>query len=209
MPLYKSIAVNDSTHVLIWKITESEDLLKQGLFLGENSTNRLSSMKYEMHRRAYLSVRHLLAIAQYTDTDLTYSYEGKPSLSDGVYISITHSYEYAAVIFSEFPVGIDIEKQRDKILKISNKFATDKELKYVTDSTNQIVVLTAIWGAKEALYKLYGVVGLSFKQHIDVAPFNANTPYTKVSVNYLEKAVFYNTDILHFNGFTCVYVTTN
>lgn len=208
MPLYKSIAVNASTHVLIWEITESEKELQQGIVLGENSTNRINEMKSELHRRAYLAVRHLLAIAQYTDTDLTYSQEGKPELSDGVHISITHSYEFAAVIFSEFPVGIDIEKQRDKIVKIANKFTTDKEMEYVNKSLDKVKTLTAIWGVKESLYKLYGVPGLSFKQFMDVAPFEIDTPYTKASVNYSSKVDFYNADILRFKGFTCVYVTS-
>jgi len=209
MPLYKSIAVNDSTHVLIWKISESEIELSKNITLEENSKNRLKNMKSQLHRRAYLAVRHLLAIAQYTDADVTYALEGKPHLSDGVHISITHSYEYAAVIFSEFPVGIDIEKQRDKILRIADKFTTEKEMSYINNSTNKIRILTAIWGVKESLYKLYGIPGLSFKQHMDVAPFEVNSPYTKASVNYASKVNFYNADIVHFNGFTCAYVTSN
>ncbi len=209
MPLYKSIAVNDSTHVLIWEITESEEELSKGIVLGENSTNRIRSMKSELHRRAYLSVRHILAIAQYSDMDLTYSSEGKPSLSDGLQVSITHSYNYAAVIFSDTPVGIDIEKKRNKILKIAPKFTSNKEMEYVNNSDNPIDILTAIWGAKESIYKLYGTPGLSFKQHIDVAPIVNNNPLTVASVNYLTKVDFYSIDIIHFRDFICVFASSN
>ena len=73
MPLYKSIALDNETHVLIWEITESEEELQKTIKLGKVSKERLASMKSEIHRRAYLSVRHLLAIAQYSDEDLTYS----------------------------------------------------------------------------------------------------------------------------------------
>ena len=103
MPLYKSIAVDPETHVLIWEITESEEKLREAIELGANSAQRLLTMKSELHRRGYLSVRHLLAIAQYTDSDLSYTDHGKPILSDGVEISITHSYEFAAIILSAKP----------------------------------------------------------------------------------------------------------
>ena len=169
MPLNKSIAVGEETHVLIWKITESELDLKALIELGDNSKQRLASMKSELHRRAYLSIRHLLAIAQYSDEDLCYTEHGKPKLSDGVEISITHSGEYAGIILSSKPVGIDIEKQRDKIECIAHKFISPKEQEYLQAITERIKALTIIWGAKESIYKLYGEKGLSFKQHMDVA----------------------------------------
>ena len=206
MPLYKSIAVDNETHVLIWKITESEAELDI-LPLGEKSKNRIASMKSKLHRRAYLSVRHLLAIAEYTDTDLTYSSEGKPSLSDGVYISITHSHEFSAIILSAKPVGIDIEEQRDKIIRIEDKFVSNREKEYLEQSENRIKSLTILWGAKEALYKLYGTTGLSFKNHIDVAPFDLETNYTQASINYDENMTFYEIIFTEFEGFTCVYTS--
>ncbi len=206
MPLYKSIAVDQETHVLIWEITESEEALKKNIDLGVNSAQRLLSMKSELHRRGYLSVRHLLAIAQYTDSDLSYTEHGKPKLSDGVEISITHSYEFAAIILSSKPVGIDIEKQRSKIVRIANKFVSAKENEYLMAVAERIRALTIIWGAKESIYKLYGEKGLSFKQHIDVAPFQVSEPQTKASVNYNEQINFYEVNSLEFKGFTCVFV---
>lgn len=206
MPLYKSIAVNDETHVLIWHITENEQVLNAPLTLETYSKNRLSNMKSELHRRAYLSVRHLLAIANYTDADLTYNEDGKPHLSDGVYISITHSYEYAAIILSAAPVGIDIEKQREKIIRIASKFVSDQEMEYLNASESEFMKkLTVLWGAKEAVYKLYGMPGVSFKQHIVVAPFELHTGITKSLLSFNEVQETYETDFLEFEGFTCVY----
>ncbi len=206
MPLYKSIAVNDETHVLVWQITETEEELSAPIVLETYSKNRISDMKSEIHRRAYLSVRHLLAIAGYKDADISYNENGKPSLSDGVEISITHSYEYAAIILGATPVGIDIEKQRDKITKIAPKFISDKEFEYLdTDSLDYIKNLTVIWGAKEAVYKLYGQPGVSFKQHIIIAPFELEKGITKSLLSFEETQQTYDTDFLEFAGFTCVY----
>ncbi|WP_010523071.1 4'-phosphopantetheinyl transferase family protein [Aquimarina agarivorans] len=205
MPLYKSIAVDNETHILIWKITESESELTQGISLGKNSTNRIQAMKSEMHRKAYLSVRHLLAIAQYTDQDLTYTKVGKPELSDGVFISITHSHQFAAIILSAKPVGIDIEKQRPKIESIAKKFICDKEREWLKSMQNDVKFLTVIWGAKEAIYKIYGQQGLSFKQHIEIAPFSSEPLFTRASVHFNEEIDFFDVFYLEFEDFTCVY----
>ena len=206
MPLYKSIALDNETHVLIWEITESEEELQKPIKLGKVSKERLASMKSEIHRRAYLSVRHLLAIAQYSDEDLTYSEEGKPKLHDGVYVSISHSHEYAGVIFSSKPVGIDIEKERDKIELIASKFISKKEEEYLDSMSNKIKALTFIWCAKESMYKLYGKKGVSFKEHMDVAPFHLNELQTKSSINYEGDINFYEVYSVEFNGFISTFV---
>ena len=206
MPLYKSIALDEETHVLIWEITESETELSEPVKLNKVSVERLASMKSEIHRRAYLSVRHLLAIAQYSDEDLTYSEEGKPKLSDGVCISISHSHQYSGIILSSKPVGIDIEKQRDKIQRIAHKFVSPKEKEYLQNMTEQVKALTLIWCAKESMYKLYGKKGVSFKQHMDVAPFTLMEPQTKSSINYEGQISFYEVHSVEFNGFLSVFV---
>ncbi len=205
MPLYKSIAVDNETHILIWKITESENELASGISLAKKSTKRIQSMKSEMHRKAYLSVRHLLAIAQYTDKDLTYNEAGKPKLSDGVCISITHSHQFSAIILSAKPVGIDIEKQRDKIKNIANKFISNKENEWLCKHQSHLKLLTTIWGAKESIYKLYGQPGLSFKQHIEIAPFTVNENFTRASVHFKDEIEFFDVFYLDFEEFTCVY----
>ena len=117
MPLYKSISVNSQTTVKIWKIEESYSDLLQPLNLKPQSLERVLGMKSELHQRGFLSVRHLLHEFGYTDQDLFYDDNGKPHLKDGKHISITHSFTFSGVIVSDKEVGIDIEKQREKIKK--------------------------------------------------------------------------------------------
>ena len=62
MALYKTLTVSTSTKVLIWKIEESIDELKNGISLTEKSTMRLGSMKSELHQKGFLSIRHLLKV---------------------------------------------------------------------------------------------------------------------------------------------------
>src|SRR5690606_15028757 len=125
--------------------------------------------------RAFISVRHLLALAGYTDDDLTYDMYGKPSLPDK-HISITHSHHFAAIAISDQVVGIDLEWAREKILNIANKFALT-EGTYLKQETkqNHIVKLTVIWGIKEAIFKIRNERGISFKDHIEVPNFELNS----------------------------------
>ncbi len=208
MPLYKTIDVNSQTTVKIWKITESFDDLMEPINLRPESLDRLKRMKSELHRRGFISVRHLLAAFGYQDVDLFYDANGKPHLKDGKYISITHSFTFSAVIISDFEVGIDIEKQREKIAVIAKKFI-DYEFKYLSETDNEYInKLTVIWGIKESLYKLFATPGMLFKTHFLVIPFSIQDQETVAWIDYKEVKYRYNTHFLEFEGFTCAYVST-
>ena len=186
MPLYKTIQHNSNTQILIWNITESFEQLNQEVQLNEKSQLRLNGMKSEMHQRAFLSVRKLLALAGYSDFDLYYDEFGKPHLIDEKQISITHSHHFSAIIVSNEAVGIDIEMQRDIILKIAHKFVNDEELERLQkiDINDYIKKLTVKWGAKEAIFKIKNEKGISFKDHIQVAPFELNQTQTIADLNF-------------------------
>ncbi|WP_025742766.1 4'-phosphopantetheinyl transferase family protein [Aquimarina pacifica] len=205
MPLYKTITVDQSTNVLIWKIEETFEFLSESVQLTAHCQKRVDSMKSDLHRRGFMSVRHLLAVCGYTDHDLYYDEFGKPHLTDGKYISITHSFTFAGIIISDVPVGIDIEKQRDKINKIAHKFVNDFENGYVEKEENSVKMLTAIWGGKESLYKLHATAGLSFKQHIFISPFTLEYPFIYGAINYDNTIDHYDLALIEFEGFTCVY----
>ena len=178
MPLYKSISVNTQTTVKIWKIEESYDDLIAPLDLKSNSLERVLGMKSELHQRGFLSVRMLLAEFGYIDEDLVYDTFGKPHLKDGKYISITHSYTFSAVVVSSRAVGVDIEKQREKIIKIAPKFI-GYETTYLGENDPILIQkLTWIWCIKESLYKLYATPGMVFKKHFLVVPFGTDSNST-------------------------------
>ena len=206
MPLYKSINVNSQTCVKIWKIEESYDDLMKPLDLKSNSLERVLGMKSELHQRGFLSVRHLLREFGYTDQDLYYDNHGKPHLKDGKNISITHSFIFSGVIISDHEVGIDIEKQRDKIAIIAKKFV-DYEFNYLNNKSNDYIKkLTIIWGIKESLYTLFATPGMLFREHFLVIPFMIEDEQTVAWIDYKNKKYRYNTAFIEFEGFTCAYV---
>lgn len=206
MALYKTLTVNKTTKVLIWKIEESIAELKENTQLSKKSETRLNSMRSELHQKGFLSIRYLLKKVGYTDFDLVYDAFGKPHLKDGKHISITHSFTFTAIIISDdLHVGIDIEKQRDKILKIAHKFTPIEEYKTIANHDALISKLTIVWGAKESLYKIYGKKKLRFLHHIYIEDFKFADEKTTGEIRYNGEKMTYKIAFLEFEGFTCVY----
>ena len=205
MPLYKTITVNPNTKVFIWKIEESFEVLSKGIRLTDNCAMRVLNMKSDLHRRGFMSIRHLLALEGYTDHDLYYDEHGKPHLTDDKHISITHSFNFAAIIISDIEVGIDIEMQRHKILRIAHKFTPLKAYKIFANEDALMRKLTIVWCAKESLYKSFAEKGVSFLEHIYVEDFMLDETKTTATVTYGGKQQKYNVDFLEFEEFTCAY----
>lgn len=192
MPLYQSIHQEENIRIHLWKLTETEEELTSGIELKKSSVERLSSMKSEIHRRGFLSIRHLLKIEELSDYDLYYDDQGKPHLENDWYISITHSFEFTAIIISEKRAcGIDVELQREKILRIANKFTTYSLVAH--DHTDEEIIqkLTCIWGAKESIYKIYPKPGLSFLQNIDIDNFHLVDEKTQGHIHFNNARVYF------------------
>ena len=206
MPLYKTIRVNDFTKVFVWKIEESLEDLSHGIDLTELSKKRVETMKSVLHQQGFMSIRQLLKHAGYVDADVYYDTYGKPHLKDKNYLSISHSFTFTAIIISEkIPVGIDIEKQRDKIVKIAHKFTPVEEYNTIANHEALVSKLTIVWGAKESLYKIYGKKKLRFIHHIYIEDFLFTDTKTTGVIKYEGHVSTHSVHFLEFEGFTCVY----
>jgi phosphopantetheinyl transferase len=147
-----------------------------------------------------------MAEAGYADQDLFYDQWGKPHLKDGNHISITHSHHFTGIIVSDHrEVGIDIEMQREKILRIANKFTPLEEYKTIANAEALIRKLTIVWGAKESLFKIYAKQGLSFLHHVEVKDFGFDESETTAEILFHGDSSTYRISFLEFEGFTCVY----
>jgi len=207
MPLYKIIQEDKNTKVLVWKITESLSQLFSTVSLRDTCLQRLEIMKSESHKKGFLSIRKLLERAGYSDFDLFYDPNGKPNLKNGKYISITHSREFSAIVISDQNTGIDIELQREKIIRITNKFI-ESEFHFLnlSDIKQTIRWLTIIWGMKEAIYKFYSTSGLSLKKHISVFPFDLNQKMIRATVSYNNFSQKHQAKYIEFEEYTLVYL---
>jgi phosphopantetheinyl transferase len=204
MPIYKRIKIDEGSKLLIWKIEETENELAKGIILSPESRERLDGMRSDLHRRGYLSIRHLLNALGYSDLDLNYDKHGKPHLKENMEVSISHSFHFTAVIISNRKVGIDVEKQRDKIKLIAPKFTPIEEYQSLGED-DLIKKLTIVWGAKESLYKLYGKQGLLFLHDIFVVDFDFEVSTTTATVTYKGKKTNYLLHFFEIEDFICVY----
>jgi 4'-phosphopantetheinyl transferase len=174
MPIVFNKRIDDETILAVWKIEETEEQLLSSLQLKQHELDVIASLSNGKRALHWLStrvlLRTLLNTADYIDCRM--DEHGKPYLVNSTtHISLSHSYDYAAVIISkDKKVGVDIELIKHKIKSIKHKFLSDVELaqKQIGDNTNGLYVS---WCAKEAVYKWHGKKGLEFKQHIHIKPF--------------------------------------
>ena len=208
MPLFKTIKPNNHTTVYVWKIEASFDELSENIPLTDKSKDRLFSMKSKIHQRGFLSIRHLLKEAGYNDFDLFYTDNGKPHLTDGKHISITHSFTFSAIIISDKEAGIDMEKNREKIKIIQHKFV-NFEKGFIHENDDDIEQLTVIGGAKESLYKIYPYGGLTFKNDIDINSFQISDKKTSGYIKVPDWNKQYDILFEQIENFTLVYALDN
>ncbi|NNE26323.1 MAG: 4'-phosphopantetheinyl transferase superfamily protein [Saprospiraceae bacterium] len=172
MPLIFHKDIQHNTSIGVWHIEEAPQFFIQALQLDEKEEAYLETMKSH-RRKEWLTSRYLAdklcggncRIKIIKDT------LGKPSLEDKTHhISISHSRDRVAVIRSDVPVGIDIQHEEQKIVRIHQKFIHTDEIARI-DASALIPSYHIFWGAKESMYKAYGKRELDFRQHMHLYPF--------------------------------------
>ncbi len=181
MPLVYRKELAGNTTVALWKIEESAVDLYDKLQLKDHEKEYIETLNEGKRNLQWLSTRVLLRTLLNTSDyiDCRIDEHGKPYLPDRPqHISLSHSYEYAAVMLSEtYAVGIDIEIIKDKIERVAHKFLQAEELAFI-EPAHRNEHLYACWCAKEAIYKLYGKKNVSFKDHIRLSAFQYQTEGT-------------------------------
>ena len=176
MPVIDDLNLSPKTRVVIWEINESIQDLKSKVVLSEDSLKLLNQKKSGIHKKQFLAIRNIFKFLCIDDKDLKYDKAGKPIFSQNKKLSISHSGNYAAVITSNYNVGIDIEKISDKAIKIKHKFL-QIELNYPIEFDNQISLI--YWNIKESIYKAMGIMGVDFKKNILALPLDINVAKCK------------------------------
>ncbi|HEY9117506.1 MAG TPA: 4'-phosphopantetheinyl transferase superfamily protein, partial [Roseivirga sp.] len=137
--------------------------------LGSGITDEepLNSIKVDARRLESLAARCALKnlLEPLGDFEIYKDKFGKPHLKgESIGLSISHAKGFAAAAINiNGPVGIDIEHEREQILKIAHKFIHSSERKWANENIKR---LTQVWSAKEALYKLHGRTQLLFAEQL-------------------------------------------
>lgn len=168
MPFFKDFTTS-SAQILFWKFGEEDHFDLELLIEPENREKVLAYHPSKL--KEYLMIRQMLK-STHPSHKILYKTIGQPYLSPKDYfISITHSFPFAALAISEKRVGIDIEKIMPKILRIKSKFVHESEFSWI-EKDREVEYLTVIWTIKEALYKLHPSKYWSLKKHYKVEPFS-------------------------------------
>lgn len=200
MPLFKHVEIKPNTFLIIWEITESEIYLNKGLNNFNQYSSKLNQLKGQSQRKQFLSILQLLQLKNLSFEDLKYNKSGKPEL-DNNFISITHSFDYSGIILSDRKVGIDIEKLRPSIVKISKKFINQHEINLIGELS--IENLTKVWTIKEAIFKAFGFSGIDFKKNIIIESINTGFQKANVKINKNNKVEYYDVEIISFSQYIC------
>ena len=97
---------------------------------------------------------------------LRHDENGKPYLTDGRKISISHSENKVLIALSDaIEIGVDIQYPRKKTTQIIQRITSPEEWEIPME---QGIYNTAhfIWCAKEAVYKAHGIKGLSLRNNV-------------------------------------------
>lgn len=173
---------------IVWHITESEQELRDSLQHPEYFAEKVGPLKPGSRRMLeVLAVRRAMKELFYgEEQQVIYDEHGRPSLDPSCwnhhsgavpFISISHTTDYAAVICSEQPVGIDIERRAERVARVTNRFLKPEEVARLSllseyesdrlksqldDSDRQpaewffTLFLHLCWSAKEAAFKVLG-----------------------------------------------------
>ncbi len=158
-------------HFLLFALDTPSTAILDQVRLTEHEMRFVSGVQVEARKREYLTARLLVQQQYGVDTRITYNEVGKPSLSNGVRISLSHSHGFLGVLFSDTrEVGLDIQVHSPKISRIAKKFVSVAEYEFIPEAAHEDYY-HVLWCAKEALFKWYALGGLQFDKELIVKPF--------------------------------------
>ena len=160
--MYKS----DDVKLEIFQMLSSEnDFYVKYPFL-EKYRQSVSVYKAESRRKEILSEYDLLnKFFPNENVTLLHNADGKPLLSNGINVSISHTRGFIAMILSGGKhVALDIEYINERVKRVARMFLREDE---PFTELNEMLVA---WCVKETMYKLYSSMKLTFEE-VRLRPF--------------------------------------
>lgn len=160
MPLWPN---NVHNQLLLWNLTESIESWESLAQLHDYPLKNNPANRRDVERFA----TYLLLKEEHLEDQIQYNEFGKPQLKDGRFISISHDKNFVGILVHENEVGLDIQTVEERIHRIANKFCNEKELAQFHSTEER----TAIWCAKEAIFKFFGT-DVPFAESLTVTAIN-------------------------------------
>ncbi len=133
-------------------------------YLTPTEVERMLAFQHIMRQQEFTATR-ILRHQIFGFAHIHYDVNGAPYIEDEGFISISHCKNAVGIALNhDFRIGLDLEAPRQNILTLKDKFLSEHEREvFAIDDPN---VVTRIWSAKEALYKLAGRKKIHFKTEL-------------------------------------------
>jgi 4'-phosphopantetheinyl transferase len=151
----------DGSTIAIWHIEESEPKLRAAYLtqagLPEDSPLEVEDYKVARKRKQWFAARLLSYEVIPNFEGLYYDQFGAPHITeDDTCLSFSHSYDKVAIItHPDFAVGIDIQKEDEKLRRIASKFLNDDEQVRFESGGESLDMLQHMWSIKESVFKVH------------------------------------------------------
>lgn len=196
----------------VWKITESEEELRNMSSVPTDELEEISYIKNESLRKQKLAVRALLDAMFDDKVYLSHHDNGKPYIENcATSISITHTEKYVAVILSETEdVGIDIESLDRDFSAVEKKALSEDEIDDLDDDKRN-EQLAIYWCAKEAIFKMQSQNDVNFAEQIEIERFRPKSD-GELEATFIDKDGFeedFDLEYMTFDGHILVWTAVS
>lgn len=145
---------------------QEEHLFQKGMgLLSEERKQKIGQFKTDMPARLSLAAGILFYLAleqkglSHRLNDIHYGKFGKPYLKEAdFHFSLSHSGKYAVCVWSDGPVGADLQKVKEKLPAHTAKILSEAERRYLEglSETEKRETFFRFWAMKEAVSKWDG-----------------------------------------------------
>ena len=105
------------------------------------------------------------------DVEISHDEYGAPMVDNpNIYISVSHSQDMVAVLFSDSKCAVDIESVERNFGKVAARYLSSEE-QQLAEQNN---LYAEIWCAKEALYKYHKKGGLDLVKDISIETYDVD-----------------------------------
>lgn len=108
-------------------------------------------------------------IGDFSEDDVIYNENGKPSINGKPFFNISHSGDFVIVATNEKEIGVDIQLIKEKAVDVAKKVFTEEEMEWMNlDPVSRFHIL---WSQKESVVKLLGTGLRTSLNSFSVLPF--------------------------------------
>ena len=155
--------------LVVEPIAELELLEAQATAAELESLEGISSKSRRAERLAW---RGLLRKVAGEECRVSYSKQGAPCIENSQYkyISVSHCADCVALLLSDKPCGVDVERVERNFERVARRYISPKGRENLAVDSN--LKMAAVWCAKEALYKMMSREGVDFLKDIEIIKLN-------------------------------------